>query len=261
MSEDLILYKVEEKVAIITINRPDKANSVTSSMLQDIYDYLVKSDENEAVNCILIRSTGERFFSAGYDLKEVKGDLEKSKLVAELGRKVNEYIMLMKKPVITQVQGIAVGFGVLVTVASDIRIFADRPKEELFIQLPELYISAFPQTGAAIMPLLAFGASYAKNLLFTNKRASLEDLKNINFPSLVFPLEKIEEETLNYAKQLGKLNMAFLFTYKAMTSMMGKAQLSKCFDLEDECASIAYGQKKSMKELDEFIKDIYKKYT
>ncbi|MBN1800946.1 MAG: enoyl-CoA hydratase/isomerase family protein [Candidatus Lokiarchaeota archaeon] len=261
MSEDLIQYKVEEKVAIITINRPDKANSVTSSMLQDIYDYIVKSDENEAVNCVLVRSVGDRFFSAGYDLKEVKGNPEKSKIVAELGRKVNEYIMLMKKPVITQIQGIAVGFGVLITVASDIRIFADRPKEELFIQLPELYISAFPQTGASIMPLLAFGATYAKNLMFTNKRASLEDLKNINFPSLVFPLDKIEEETLNYAKQLGNLNSAFLFTYKSMTAMMSKEQIGKWFDLEDECASLAYDPKKSMKELDDFIKNMYKKYT
>ncbi|MFX1396033.1 MAG: enoyl-CoA hydratase/isomerase family protein [Promethearchaeota archaeon] len=261
MSEDLILYQIEGKAAIITINRPSKANSVNSEMLIEMHSRLVEADENEEVNCILIRSMGERFFSAGYDLKEIQGDPAKSKMVAKWGRKVNETIMTIKKPVITQIQGIAVGFGVLLTVASDLRIFADRPQEELYLRLPELYINAFPQTGATIMPLLSFGASYAKNLLFSNKEASLEDLKNINFPTLVFPLKSLEEESLKFAKQLGELRMEYLFTTKSMMSIMSKARLRDCFDMEDECANYATGPKKSMKELHDFIQGLYNKYT
>ena len=112
--------------------------------------------------------------------------------------------MLMKKTVITQIQGIAVGFGVLMMVASDLRIFADRPKEELYIRLPELIISAFPQTGATLMPLLAFGFSNAKKFLFTGDNIGLEELKNIKAgkPVLFWQEDNFEGATAEEALTL-----------------------------------------------------------
>ncbi|TFF96356.1 MAG: enoyl-CoA hydratase/isomerase family protein [Promethearchaeota archaeon] len=258
MSE--ILYETKGRVGIITINRPEKANAVNIGMLQKIHAHLLEADENERVRCIVIRSVGDRFFSAGYDLKEVAGNPENVKLITDWGRKVNQTLLFLKKPVITQIQGAAIGFGVLLTVASDLTVFADRPQEELYLQLPELFISAFPQTGATLMPLMAFGIKYAKNLLFTNRKAGLEELKNMNFPTKIVPLEDLESETLAYAKQLGKLQMEFLFTAKSMMTIMNKAYITSCLDLEDECGAYAYSPKKSMKELHEFIQHLYDKY-
>ncbi|MBD3338781.1 MAG: hypothetical protein GF353_06725, partial [Candidatus Lokiarchaeota archaeon] len=234
-----ISYEIKGRVAIITINRPDKANAVNIGMLKSIHTYLLEADKNEKIKVILFKSVGERFFSAGYDLKEVAGNPENVKLITEWGRKVNQTILFLKKPVIAQVQGIAIGFGVLLIIASDLTVFADRPKEELYLQLPELFINAFPQTGATLMPLMAFGIKIAKNLLFTNKKAGLEELKNISFPTKIVPFERLETEALAYAKELGKLQMEFLFTAKAMMTIMNKSYLKSCFDLEDECASYA----------------------
>jgi 2-(1,2-epoxy-1,2-dihydrophenyl)acetyl-CoA isomerase len=258
--QEYLLYEVKLYIATITINRPDKAHAFNIEMLKTLYGMLNKADEDEKVKCIIIKSTGQRFFSAGYDLKVLQGDPNNAKLVIEWGRKVNEKIMLMKKTVITQVQGIAVGFGVLMIVASDLRIFADRPKEELYIRLPELVISAFPQTGATLMPLLAFGLSFAKQLLFTGDNVGLEKLKNINFPTRVFPLETIDSDTRAFAKQLCKIQNPFLFFTKVMLTMMNKAYIKSCMDLEDECGKIAYEPKKSVKELEQIIQDLYKRY-
>ena len=166
MSEELIHYNVRLHIAEITIDRPDKAHAFNVDMLKLLYNYLIEADKDVKVKYILIKSTGTRFFSAGYDLKQIQGSPENVKQVTEWGRKVNETMLFLKKPIITQVQGIAVGFGVLMILASDLRIFADRPIEELYLRLPELAISAFPQTGATLLPLLAFGLSYAKYLLF-----------------------------------------------------------------------------------------------
>ncbi|MHA1148242.1 MAG: enoyl-CoA hydratase/isomerase family protein [Promethearchaeota archaeon] len=260
MSEDLILYETKNRVAIITINRPEKANAANISMLQKIYSHLLEADENEKIKIILIKSTGERFFSAGYDLKEVSGNPENVKLITEWGRKVNQTILYLKKPVIVQVQGIAIGFGVLLIVAADLTIFADRPIEELYLQLPELFINAYPQTGATLMPLMAFGIKGAKNMLFTNKKVGLNELMNINFPTKIFSLEELESSTLSYAKELGKLQMEFLFTAKTMMRIMNKAYIKSCLDMEDECGAYAYGPKKSMKELHDFLEELNKKY-
>jgi enoyl-CoA hydratase/carnithine racemase len=164
----------------------------------------------------------------------------------------------MKKIVFTQVQGIAVGFGVLMILASDLRIFADRPKEELYINLPELKIGAFPQTGATLLPLLAFGLSYAKYLLYSADKVGLEELKNLNFPARVFPLEKLDEETFSFVKEIAKYQKEFLLFPKAMLNIMNKNYIKECLDLEDKCGLEAYSpQKKSMEELDNFIKELY----
>ncbi|MFX0074396.1 MAG: enoyl-CoA hydratase/isomerase family protein [Candidatus Hermodarchaeota archaeon] len=258
-NQELILYEVNNRIATITINRPDKAHAFSIEMLQMMHRRIIEADEDESAKCILIKSTGERFFSAGYDLKEIQGAPEKINQITEWGRKVNETMLLIKKPIITQVKGIAVGFGVLMILASDLRIFADRSKEELYLRLPEIAISAFPQTGATLLPLLGFGLTYAKNMLFTADKAGLEELKNINFPTRIFPLDSIDLETRKFLKILTKHQTEFLFFIKSMLTIMNKAYIKSCFDLEDECGKLAFA-KKSMKELDDFIKSLHEKY-
>ena len=259
--QDLILYEAKGRIATITFNRPDKANACNIPMLKSIHESLITADRDEKVKCILIKSTGQRFFSAGYDLKEIQGSPEKVAHITEWGRKVNETIVLMKKPVITQIQGIAIGFGVMVIMASDLRVFADRPIDDLYLRLPELAISAFPQTGATLLPLLGLGFTHAKNLLFTTDKFGVQELRNINFPAKIFPLDQLEIETLNFAKQIVKYQTEFIFFTKTMLTIMNKAFLKSCFDLEDECGKAAYDtKKKTMKELDDFIEELYKKY-
>jgi enoyl-CoA hydratase/carnithine racemase len=260
MSEELIHYNIKLRIAEIIIDRPDKAHAFNVDMLKLLYNYLIEADKDEKVKYILIKSTGTRFFSAGYDLKQIQGSPEMVKQVTEWGRKVNETMLFLKKPIITQVQGIAVGFGVLMILASDLRIFADRPIEELYLRLPELAISAFPQTGATLLPLLAFGQSYAKYLLFTADKVGVEDLKNLNFPTRIFPLEDLDANTKTFMRDLVKYKNEFIFTTKTMLSIMNKTYIKSCFDLEDECGTITYANK-SYKELSDFIGNLYKKYT
>ena len=258
---DLLLYEIEGRVAIITINRPDKANAFNIDMLKDLYGKLMDADNDEKVKCILIKSIGERFFSAGYDLKEIKGDPEKVAQITEWGRKVNEGIIMMKKPVITQIQGIAIGFGVLLILASDLKVFAKRSIEDLYLRLPELDISAFPQTGATFLPLISFGFTYAKNLLFTTDKIGIQELKNINFPTRVFPIEDLENEAFKFAQNICKYQSKFSIFTKTMLTIMEKGRIKSYFDLEDDCGKVAYENNvKDLKDIDNFVKDLHKKY-
>lgn len=262
MENNFLSYEIKGRIAIITINRPDKAHAFNGFMLKSLHAKLNEADNDEKVKCIILKSTGQKFFSAGYDLKEITGDPQKVAVILEWGRKVNETMLLMKKPIIVQIQGIAVGFGVMLILASDLKVFADRPKEELYFKLPEIEISAFPQTGATILPLLAFGLTYAKKILLTADKVGLEELRNMNFPTRIFPLDQLDIKTISFAKQLSKYQMEFLIFIKSMLTIMNKAYIKNCFDLEEECGKVAYDkQKKSMNELDEFIKSLYNKYS
>jgi len=260
MTEDIILFEIKNRVAIITINTPDKANAANIGMLQKIHAHLIEADENEKVKVIIIKTVGDRFFSAGYDLKEVAGNPDNVKLITQWGRKVNQKIMEMKKIVIAQVDGAAIGFGVLLIMAADLTCFADRPVEELYLRLPELFINAYPQTGATLMPLMSFGIKMAKNMLFTNAKVSLEELKNVNFPTKIFTLDELDKNTLSYARELGKLQMEFLFTEKTMLRLMNKYYINSCLDIEDKCGAYAYGPKGSMKDMQDFLDGIEKDF-
>ncbi|MEJ2248468.1 MAG: enoyl-CoA hydratase/isomerase family protein [Candidatus Lokiarchaeota archaeon] len=260
MSEELIQYNIKGPVAIITINRPNKAHAFTVEMLKFLFLKLEDSEKSDKIRCVIIRSTGTKFFSAGYDLKEIQGSPENVKLIIEWGRKVNYKILTMTKIVITQIQGIAIGFGVLMMLSSDLRIFADRSKDNLYIHLPELKIGAFPQTGATLLPLLAFGLSFAKNLLYSADKIGLEELKNMNFPTRIFPLETLDEECYSFVRGIAKYQKEFLFLPKAMLNIMNKNYVKSCLDLEDECGEIAYSKKKSMEELNSLIKNLYNNY-
>ena len=75
------------------------------------------------------------------------------------------------------------------------------------------------------------------------------------------PLEQLDTESLNFAKKIVKYQKEFSFFTKTMLTIMNKAYLKRCFDLEDECGDVAYDTKKySMSELDDFIKSLYEKY-
>ena len=68
MNQGNILYTVKSGVGIININRPEKANAFNFNLLEELYNSLIEADNDEKVKCILLKSTGEKIFSAGFDL-------------------------------------------------------------------------------------------------------------------------------------------------------------------------------------------------
>ena len=92
--QDFILYEPKGRIATITINRPDKANSCNVAMLKLLHENLIEADRDEKVRCIILKSIGEKFFSAGYDLKDIQGSPEKAAQITVWGRKINETIVL-----------------------------------------------------------------------------------------------------------------------------------------------------------------------
>ncbi len=260
MTKDYILFEVKGRTAVITINRADKANAFNIEMLKKMHEMLIKADINDKVKCIIIKSSEEKYFSSGYDLNEIQTTPENAIKMIEWGRKVNETILFMKKLIITQVQGIAIGFGVMVILASDLRIFADKPKEELYLRFPELSHSIFPQTGGLLLPLLAFGLSYTKNILFSTDKIGLQELKNLNFPTRIFSVKTLDTETFSFAKKISKYKRELIYLTKSGLMIMNKVLINSCFNLEEELGKITYERKKTGKELDTFIKDLYERY-
>jgi len=259
-NEDIILYDVKGRIGTITLNRPP-VHAFNLELMKGLHEKLDVANKDDRVKCILLKSSGTRVFSAGIDIKSKnpEEDVEYFNEMKKYGRLNNQTMLLMKKPVVVQVQGTAIGYGMELVMASDLRIFADRPKEEMFFRMPEIALSIYPQTGATILPLLMFGLTHAKKVLFTSDDFYLEDLKRLDIPTRVFPLDKLEVETQKFMRTFSKRMESFMFLIKSSLTIMNNKLIERWFDLEDECGKAAY-QKKSMQDWEDFIKKLYENY-
>ncbi|MBD3197461.1 MAG: hypothetical protein GF317_20580 [Candidatus Lokiarchaeota archaeon] len=257
---DIVLYNTKRNIATITLNRPEMAHAFNWDLMKGLYDCLIRAHEDEKVKCILLNSTGDKVFSSGIDIRAASADdatyLEKMR---EFGRKVTKTMLLMKEPIIAQVQGTAIGFGMELIMACDLRIFAKKSIDKMFFRMPEIAIGIYPQTGATILPLLAFGLSFTKKILFTSDKFGLQDLQNINFPTRIFPPEKLEIETKKFMRTFSKRMESFMYLIKSSLTIMNNKLIERWYDLEDSCGELAY-QKHTKKEFDEIIDNLYNQY-
>ena len=259
MSEDdIVLYEVKRKVARITLNRPP-VHAFNLDLFKRLNDRLVEAENDDKAKCLLINSTGNKVFSAGFDIKiKPGGASDNIKDIFKYTKLNTQKMLLMKKPIIVQVQGTAIGYGMMLIMASDLRIFADRPFPEMFFRMPEIALSMFPRALATFMSLRSFGLSFAKNILLTSDKFGLEHLKNLNFPTRVFPPDELESKTEEFIKEFVKYKDSIMFLIKSSLTLMHNKYVETWVELEEDCNS-AILEKRSFKEWDEFIQDLYKK--
>lgn len=133
-----LLYSVEDGIATITLNRPEKMNSVTYPMMLGLLDAFDKTDADDAVRAVIVTGAGERAFCAGADLQAAGSDTFDYKNRADMrdrqmingiypdsGGRVALRIFRSLKPVIGAINGVGVGFGATSILPMDVRVAAD----------------------------------------------------------------------------------------------------------------------------------------
>ena len=215
--------KVDKKdpIAIVTISRPKKLNSVTHEMLISFEETVSRLTNDKDIAVIIFTGEGEKAFSAGFDLdtvKGLKGDIkyEFFKLLESSMRTIREARNCIT---IAVVNGYAVGFGAMAACACDLRFFS----ETAAFRLPEMALDIFPGGGAASNLLHLVGPSRAKDILLTSRTVSAEEALKIGLADRMFPLDKLMKETLDYVDELVKMNRTVLLRTKTLVDgMTGK---------------------------------------
>lgn len=138
MSYTQISLDIDGPIATITLNRPEKMNAFTNTMMQEICDALDKTDSDDAIRAVIVTGAGERAFCAGADLTPEggAGPFSSDSKVGELsdprvrdgGGLLTLRIFNSKKPVIAAVNGAAVGIGATMQLAMDMRLASDNAR-------------------------------------------------------------------------------------------------------------------------------------
>ncbi len=182
MSEEVLLVREEEGVATLTLNRPDVMNSLNFQLLFALRDTIDGFRFRRDLRVLIVTGAGDRAFCSGADLKE------RATLPPE---KVREYIFTIRnlftsiaelnKPVIAAVNGIALGGGTELALASDIRIASTNAS----MGLTETRLAIIPGAGGTQRLPRLVGRGRAKELIFTGRRVDAAEAERIGLVNRV----------------------------------------------------------------------------
>lgn len=179
-----ILVEVADRIAVITLNRPDKLNALNHETLAELGQAVDGANAHEDVDVIVITGAGEKAFVAGADIKELSAqDAVAGQRFALFGQDVFDRIEHSAKPVIAAVNGFALGGGCELALACHLRIAAENAK---FGQ-PEVNLGVIPGYGGTQRLARVIGPGRAAELILTGDMIDVAEAYRIGLVNAVVP--------------------------------------------------------------------------
>lgn len=200
------LYEKKDGIATIIINRPEVLNVLNKETYLEIQARLDDAEKDEKTKVIVLTGAGGKAFCAGLDLKAVKEISPVEMLyLAELGDKLTLAIEEIGKPVIAAVNGYALGGGLELAMACDIRVAS----ENVRLGQPEVNVGLIPGNGGTQRLPRLVGKGIAKELIFTGKMIDAKTAEKLGLVNKVVPPEELNSAVEELAKELlGKPSFA-----------------------------------------------------
>lgn len=219
MNYENILIDREEKIATITINRPESLNALNTQTIAELSDAFTVLNNELEIRVILLTGSGEKSFVAGADIKEFC-DFKKDQ-AEELSRNgqnsLFNKIERLSKPVIAAVNGFALGGGLELAMACHLRYASENAK----LGLPEVTLGLIPGYGGTQRLPKLIGKGRANEMIFSAKMIPAQKAKEIGLVNEVFPLHELLEKTKDLARIM------------ARNSPLGISKAIECINLSD----------------------------
>jgi len=213
MPDTLVLYDADDKVSIITLNRPEKLNAISAELQQQLTDAFASADTDAATSVVLLRAEG-RSFCAGYDISakepgadDWRSDAAKAHEHLRPQMKFEMLPWMMKKPVIASVQGHVMGGGCELVMLCDLTIAADNAS----FGEPEV---RFSSVGPAIVMPMIIGYKKARELLYFGDTIDARTALDLGMVNRVVPVAELREASQRYAKRLSLISPEALYATK-----------------------------------------------
>jgi 2-(1,2-epoxy-1,2-dihydrophenyl)acetyl-CoA isomerase len=233
MSQDL-LEAVKDGVAVLTLNRPDRLNAMSGSMLDGLLEALPRLAEDAEVGAVVLTGAG-RGFCAGGDVKamaegtEMPGTtLEERAHGLRTYMEVSRWLHEMPKPTIAMVKGAAAGAGLSLALACDLRVAGESAR----------FATAFARVGYSG----DFGGSYfltqlvgtakARELYYTAEIVDASQALALGLVNRVIPDARLEEETMALAARIARGPRVALSYMKRNMNAAESGTLKDLLDLE-----------------------------
>lgn len=197
MKFENIIVEKENKISVITINRPTSLNALNAKTIQELSEAFESLDKDAEVRVVIITGSGEKSFVAGADIKEFTdfGQKEAEELARNGHTSLFNKIENLSKPVIAAVNGFALGGGLELAMACHIRYASENAK----LGLPEVTLGLIPGYGGTQRLPKLVGKGLANEMIFSAKMITATRAKEIGLVNEVYPVEELLTKTKELA--------------------------------------------------------------
>ena len=257
---DALTFDVEDRVARITLNRPEKRNALSAGMIGELHDALLEADDRTDVNVILLQGAGKDF-CAGYDLTGSYGGgvaaptdfdpalyrsrsatLDDDIWALERQQELTLIMLDLHKPIIAKVQGNCLAGGTDLAFSCDLVLVADDSK----IGFPAARANGTPPTNLWIYHC---GPQWAKRMLFTGDTIDGLGAARIGLALDSCPADRLDTEASDLARRIACVDAEILATHKRVVAMqmeLAGAKTSQRYAAElDARAHLSQGPRRS----------------
>ena len=200
MNFENLIISVENKIAIVTLNRPNKLNALNKSTLEELHIAFTQFEQDDLVQAIILTGSGDKAFVAGADISEFAhfSPVEGTKLAAEGHEKVFNLIENLTKPVIAAIHGYVLGGGLELALACHFRIASDNAK----IGFPEVTLGLIPGYGGTQRLPRLIGKGRAMEMILTATMITALEANQFGLVNHVVPQAELIEFCQNLAQKI-----------------------------------------------------------
>jgi len=221
MNFENILLEKENKIAVVTINRPDKLNALNKKTLEEIKEAFNQIKNDDEIFAVILTGAGEKAFVAGADISELnKLDEQSGKIFAEFGQSVFNQIENFEKPVIAAVNGFALGGGCEIALSCHLRFASENAK---FGQ-PEVNLGVIPGYGGTQRLARLINTGRALEYILSGDMIDANEAFRIGLVNKIFSKEELILKTKEFcAKIISKGQIAIKYSLKSVNAVNQKS--------------------------------------
>ena len=248
MDLETVIYELRERVAVITMNRPEALNALSLQLTKDL-DVAIRHAISDNARAILLTATGRAFCSGG-DLREMQAMAQKEgrieAFLEEPLKALHEVILLIREtpaPFVAAVNGACAGAGTNFALACDIVIAAESASfNEAFVR-----IGLSPDCGGSYFLPRAIGEKLAAEMFMTGESVTAERAAQFGMINKVVPADDLMTEAMKMADRLAAAPTGSIGRIKQMLNASFANDLRQQLELEHEC-QIESGRSDDFKE-------------
>lgn len=235
----------EEGIGVLTLNRPDRLNAISWTMVEEMHDCLSRLEQDLDTRVLILTGAG-RGFCSGTDLKGGDDGEARDPGVATTYRRqrsIGDIVLHMRKipqPIVGAINGVAAGGGFSFSMATDVRVAADGAR--FICSFINVGLSGGDVGSSYFMPRL-FGLSRAADLVYTGRPMGAEEALQVGYVSRVVPEDQVMDVSLEYARtMLGKSPFGLRMTKEVFNHSIDATSIEAALYMENRTQVLAVQQ-------------------
>ena len=230
MAYETLLLERDGATAIITINRPKSLNALNATVLSELLSAFKELELDDAVRVVIITGSGDRAFVAGADISELAAlpTAEAASEKARAGHVITAHLEQSRLPVIMALNGFALGGGLELAMAGDIRVAAATAK----VGQPEVNLGIIGGFGGTQRLPRLVGSGMASYLLLTGEMIDADEAKQCGLVDRVVPPDQLMTEAKRIASLIASKAPLAIAATKDLIHRGAQTNLHAALDLE-----------------------------